>query len=162
MSTTPTPKPEIAQLFAEDRLRYPGMIPVEIAIFKAWFPRRANDYTSGEFNVRVGKGFDPGPAFGESERKAAIYSTQKRIDALLWQGQQPTILEVKYRASLLVIGQLVAYQILWILDNPGSPTPLLRCISAQSDDDTDTVMDKLGIKHDIVAADLSAFKRKSS
>jgi hypothetical protein len=162
MATTPPPKLEIAQRFAEDRLRYPGMLPLEIAIFKAWFARRAADYTDGEFNVRVGKGFDPGPAYGENERKAAIYSTQKRIDALLWQGPQPTILEVKYRASLLIIGQLVSYQILWMQANPGSLRPKLYAITNQTDDDSDYVMDVLGITHDIVPADLSAFKPKST
>lgn len=158
MSTTPPPTPGVAQHTLADRQTLPGLLPNETVIFKAWWALHNTEYTGYDFNVRVGSGFDPGDAFDEATRKSAIDSTKKRIDALLWRGDQPVIVEVKFRGTPPVIGQMVCYRLLWAREYPGKPSPILLLLCCQLDADTRYCLDQLGIGSEIVYCDLSGLK----
>lgn len=144
--------------FILERKDLPGMLPQEVAVFKAWWASNNAKFTDAQFNVRVGTGFDPGSAFSESVRKSAIDSTRKRIDALLYQGEQPYIVEVKYRAVPVVIGQILAYNLLFMRDHPQSLAPKLLLLCVLADDDTRYVLDQMGIPFEIVPANLTGIR----
>jgi hypothetical protein len=74
-----------------------------------------------------------------------VFSSRKRIDCLFWQGDEPTIIEVKERVSLAVLGQLRGYAHLLQEDRPGIPEPKLLAIGRYSDDDTLRVLTAGGI-----------------
>jgi len=95
-----------------DRLSYPGLLPREICVLRAWLRLHEQEYDRVDYCVRVGEGTDPGPGYPEEIRRQAIANSQKRIDAIAWQGQVPTIVEVKDRAGASAIGQLVTYRAL--------------------------------------------------
>ena len=115
--STPANTPE------SDRLTFPAMLPAEIAVFRAWLRLHQGEYDRFDYNTRVGPGFDPGPSAPDFVRTSSIASTRKRMDALLWQGDQPTIIEVKDRAGLSAIGQLLGYVTHWKIEHPHSVPP---------------------------------------
>lgn len=158
MSSSAPPNPEPAVLTAEQRLRMPGMIPQETRVFDAFWKLHGAEYTAVDFNVRVGTGYDPGPSVSDEQRRNSVMNTQKRIDALLWQGSIPTIAEVKLRCTHVVAGQVLAYRLLWQRENPGFQTPNMLIICAYIDADTAYVLDKLNILVQVVTPDLTGLK----
>lgn len=116
MSTVP-PTPQ------SERLTYPALLPAEINVLRAWLRLHEAEYTKFDYNVRVGPGFDPGPSSPDYIRKMARDSTRKRMDALAWAGSQPTIIEVKDRAGLSAVGQLMGYVVHWKIEHPHEVPP---------------------------------------
>lgn len=158
MSTPPQPKPGIPQFLSDDRLALPGMLPQEIVIFRTWWKDNASAFTAADFNVRVGTGFDPGEAYDVATRRSSVMSSQKRIDALLSGADGWKIIEVKYRATPLVIGQIICYSLLWEKDNPSLRPPSLLVLCYQTDSDTRYCCNKLAIELRTVQADFSGIK----
>lgn len=158
MSTPPLPASGKAQVTLADRLKLPGLLPEETLIFKAWWALHNTEYTNPDFNVRVGSGFDPGDSFDASSRESAIASTKKRIDAVVWKGNQAYIIEVKVRATPPVIGQVECYRVLWVRDNPDKPAPIPLLLYCRIDADTLYCLDQLGIASQMVYCDLSQVK----
>lgn len=120
-----TPLPQ----FEVDRLTYPAMLPAEIAVFRAWLRLHEGEYTAFDYNVRVGPGYDPGEGVMQAIRVMSIKSTQKRMDALAWQGDTPLIIEVKDRAGLSAIGQILGYKVHWQKENPQSIPPKILLVA---------------------------------
>jgi hypothetical protein len=116
MSASPTP-------LESDRLTYPAMLPAEIAVWRAWLRLHQTEYDRFDYNTRVGPGFDPGGGVPDFVRQMSIKNTKKRIDAVGWKGDQPLIVEVKDRAGLSAIGQLMGYIVHWKLENPHKVPP---------------------------------------
>ena len=158
MSTTPQPKPGVAQAIQAERLTFPGLIPQEVVIFSAWWAIHKDEYTAADFNVRVGSGFDPGPAFDPGVRKAQIFNSQRRLDALLTQGSALTIAEVKYRATPLAVGQLLTYRALYAKDHHQGANAKLLLIYFQIDQDTVYCAQQLGVELAQQPADFTGIK----
>jgi hypothetical protein len=158
MVTKPPPPPGIAQNMLADRQSLPGLLPQEIVIFKAWWAEHFSEYDAYDFNVRVGTGFDPGSKFDDSVRTSTIANSQRRIDALLLAGSVRTIVEVKYRATPLAIGQLLCYRELYTarFTNVSEVRLLLLCF--QVDEDTVYCAGKLGVAIQVVQADFTGIK----
>lgn len=137
MSTTPPGAAVNTQTLL--RTKYPGMLPQEAQLFDAWFQLHHTEFDTAGFNVRVGQGIDPGPAYDLVIRDMAIINSQFRLDALLSRQGLYYIVEVKIRPTPLAIGQLLAYKVLWMQDNPSKGVPALMLLSAGSSPDMNTV-----------------------
>ena len=120
-----------AQTLQAERLTYPGLLPREILIWQAWLKLHESQFTAYQYNVRVGTGVDPGPAYRTIVRQMAISNSQKRIDAVAWNGPVPTLFEVKFRAGAGAVGQLVVYAPLWAAANPNLPLANLALVTDQ-------------------------------
>lgn len=131
-----------------------------LLLTRSWFPERTGRestiildflkargelYDRFEFSVRVGTGQVPDPALPANVQRGIVYSSRKRIDMIVWQGEQPTIIEVKERLSPAVLGQLLTYQHLLLEDRPGIKMPALACIGRFFDDDTLRVLNTNGV-----------------
>jgi len=158
MSSKPTPPPGIAQNMLTDRQSLPGLIPQEIVIFKAWWAQHFAEYDTADFNVRVGTGFDPGDKFDASVRTSMIANSQRRIDALLQRAGLLTIVEVKYRATPLAIGQLLCYRELYMLLHPEVTSIRLLLLCFQIDSDTIYCAGRLRVDYQLVQADFTGIK----
>ena len=111
------------------RQSYPGLLPREIAILRSWLLQHESEYDRFEYNTRIGPGTDPGPTWDDATRKAAIANSQLRIDAIGWQGDTPTIIEVKENAGTSALGQLLTYNVTWQIERPGTPAPKLLLVT---------------------------------
>lgn len=145
----------------QDRLRFPGMLPREVLVMKAWLVLHEAEYDRFDYNVRLGQGTDPGPNWPPEIRQQAIQNTQKRIDAVAWKGNQPTLIEVKDRAGFSAIGQLVGYDALWPQSFPNSPVPKLLLVANRAAADIYPVVAKAGIVLELVAVDFSLLAIRS-
>lgn len=143
MSTAPAP-------MESDRLQFPALLPAEIAVRRAWLRLHQTEYDRFEYNVRVGPGFDPGPGLHPNDRQMAIDNTRKRIDALAWQGSNPTIIEVKDRAGLSAIGQLMGYIVHWKIEHPNQINPKALLVANRLAPGVQEVLQAHGVMFELV------------
>jgi hypothetical protein len=102
-----------AQRLESERAKYPAMQVDEILVWRNWLQLHEREYDRFDYNVRIGTGVDPGPAFPDNIRKSAIAIRSLRLDAVGWQGGAPSIFEVKRRAGPENVGQLLTYSSVW-------------------------------------------------
>ncbi len=148
----------LARRLQADRLKFPGMLPREIVVWRAWLRIFEREYDGFDYNVRLGRGDDPGPSFDDSIRQMAIENSKKRVDAVLFQGSRPTIVEVKDRAQASAVGQLLTYESLWLERFPTGPRPRLLLVTNRIAPDILPVLRKSGIELSIVVADFSELR----
>jgi hypothetical protein len=128
-------------------------------VLKAWLALHEAEYDSFDYNVRLGQGTDPGSQFPQDIRDMAIMNTQKRVDAVAYKSDQPTLIEVKDRAGFSAIGQIVGYDALWRQQNPTTPAPKLLLVCNRFPNDILPVLQRQGIEIAVVEVDFSILKR---
>jgi len=133
MSTPATP-------LESDRLSFPALLPAEIAVWRAWLRLHQAEYDRFDYNARVGPGFDPGGGVPDYIRTMSIANTKKRIDAVAWQGSAPTIVEVKDRAGMSAIGQILGYRVHWQKEHPQAPPPKMLLVANRLADGVSDVL----------------------
>jgi hypothetical protein len=148
--------PTSAQTLQADRLSFPGMLPKEILIWKGFLKQHESEFDSWQYNVRVGNGVDPGPGYAENVRQMAIANSQKRIDAVGWQGPVPTIFEVKFRAGAGAVGQMVVYAPLWAALYPLVPLTHLALVTDALQPDVQPALAAQGIALYVIPTDFSS------
>lgn len=144
--------PNPAQRLESDLQKYPGMLVDETVVWRAWAMLHQAEYDRFDHNIRLGKGSDPGPGFLPSVRQSQILNTQMRVDSIGWQGidnalvsgsitspQQiydvfpsavSTIFEVKRRATLQAVGEILGHFHAWVDEFPNNPQPSLMLVCA--------------------------------
>jgi hypothetical protein len=105
------------------------MVADEAAVWDRFIEKFPGRFDSVDYDFRVGEGETKLPFEEENYVRMAKMLSQLRIDALCWNGDQSTIIEVKERAVLSAIGQLQGYKILFVkdLENFLSPQLLMVC-----------------------------------
>ena len=96
--------------------KYPHLLPNEVRIWDKFLELMGKKWYRFEYDIRVGKGIDPGPTVPEPWRSLAIKLTQKRIDAIGYAEDGIWIFEVKPDASLGALGQVLSYKYLYERD----------------------------------------------
>ena len=129
-----------------DRSSYPGLMPEEVPVLRAWLAAHAAEWDSMEFNVRVGPGVDPGPTYSVEERAWAVTNSQRRLDALAKRPGLWAVVEAKVRAGASVMGQLLVYRSL-VLSLQDSPQVVsLVCVCQQVPEEIRVAMYSYGIE----------------
>lgn len=144
-----------AQRLQADRDKFPGLLPREILVLKAWLKMHEAEYDSFDYNVRIGQGHDPGAGWPEELRQMAIMNSQKRLDAVAWKSGQPTIVEVKDRATLSAVGQISMYLHLYVVDYSDGPTPKLLIVANRASADMAPLLQATGVELNLVQVDYS-------
>jgi hypothetical protein len=122
-----------------------GMRVTQRAITRRWLTENATRFDRVEFEVRVGEGTPPLSTFTDEQRADHKRQTQMRIDAVAWDRQYPTLVEVKKRLDTNAIGQLLTYRLLFMQANPNSPEPQMVAIGERADPDVVTSANAHGI-----------------
>lgn len=98
------------------RLRYPGLIPVESRLWRAFLLEHEGQFHDFEYNVRVGEGISPGnrvfsddPELDAKLRADWRDVTRKRIDVVAREGPATWIFEVEERLGVRALGNLLLY-----------------------------------------------------
>lgn len=155
-----------AQRLESERATYPAMQVDEILVWRNWLQLHQAEYDRFDYNVRIGTGVDPGPAFPDNIRKMAIAIRSLRLDAVGWNGDTPTIFEVKRRAGPENVGQLLTYRAVWEAQQLSAAGPTLVLVASDVVAHILPVVQQSGIQLVIVATDFSflspnAAKRKT-
>jgi len=108
-----------------------------------------------DYNVRIGTGKDPGASFRANIRQMAIAVTQQRLDAVGFQGDQPTIFEVKRRVTAAQIGQVLAYLATWTTTKLTATPPVGRLVGADFDENALHLLQQTGLQLDIAPVNFS-------
>lgn len=89
--------------------KYPGMKREEEELMNWFWERHTAEYVAAAYNVRVGLG-RPSPEWAdEALQRDWQMSTQLRIDALLWDSERLTVVEIKPLADAEAFGQAYLY-----------------------------------------------------
>lgn len=142
-----------AQRLEADLLSYPGMQVDETVVWRAWAALYQTEYDRFEHNIRLGPGNDPGPAYLPAVRQAEILNSQMRIDSVGWQeidnamlpavvnspqdvydvfpSALATIFEVKRRATLQAVGEILGYYSAWVEEWPNNPQPKMVIVCTE-------------------------------
>ena len=115
------------------RRHFPGLIPIESALWRVWLVTHEQDYDRFEYNVHVGKGINIAPRELEDDaelqakiQKQFQQATQKKIDVVGFRADAMTIFEVEERPGTRALGQLLLYrELLHDLRPPTAPTTLI-------------------------------------
>lgn len=126
-----------------------GMRITQRAITKKWLEENALRFDRVEFEVRLGNGTEPLSTFTDEQRADHKRQTQMRCDAVAWDREFPTLVEVKKRLDTNAIGQLLTYRLLFMADHPGVPEPQMVAVGERADPDVSSSANAHGIDVEI-------------
>ena len=115
-------------------------------LWKNFLLEHKNEYNSFDYDLKVGEGTEPPSAFEESLRYDFIELSKKRIDVVGYKDDVITLFEIKPRAGLSAVGQLLGYKQLFESTYPSLKVSHLICITAFLNMDEQKVYDQNGIK----------------
>lgn len=128
-----------------ERFKYPHMIEAEAKVWNRFIVEFPDYFDGCDYDWRVGDGMSVKPEWEENIKRMATMITQKRIDVVGWNGDHPTIVEVKNRAELSTLGQILGYFDLFVKDFPNFPKPEMLVLCHMIGDDDRFVLEKHGI-----------------
>lgn len=124
------------------RRKYPGLLPAEVLVWRAFCRLHEEDFTAFEYNVHVGQGVPPPPPapgvppdVQAASERAWRLSTQRKIDVVGHRPGETWIIEVERHGGVTALGQLVAYDQLWRQAGPGpfNVQLALVCVDVEQD-----------------------------
>ncbi len=128
------------------RYKYPHMLGDDIPIWERYLSLFPDEFDSVDYDFRVGEGIPPLDHLPENIKRDAKALTQKRIDVLAWNGENPTIIEVKKRAGLSTLGQILGYAALFKMDFRNIKEPELLIVTGKVYPDDLFVLEDKNIK----------------
>lgn len=124
---------------------YPEKTNRESGVLRDFLVRHLHDYDKVSFSVRIGEGIPADPNHLAGVQRSTTFSSKRRIDMVLWKGQQVTIVEAKHRLRHDVLGQLLSDRQLWLEERPNDLEPKLIAIGRESDEETERILSAHGI-----------------
>lgn len=100
---------------ANKNRQFPHLLPRDIEVWEAHLAAHPDDYQYIDYDVRVGRGRDPGPDYTDAIRSHALDLSKRRIDAVGHAVDHIAIIEITTRAGLKALGQMAAYPVLYAL-----------------------------------------------
>jgi hypothetical protein len=132
---------------------YPGLIPIEQALWRAFLVSHETEYDAFEYNVFVGRGvtapprvLDGDPALQAKLTQRFKEATQKKIDVVATQGAVTWIFEVHERAGAQSLGQLLLYEQLLVAGRPGLGQVELALVTRRLAPDVLPVFQEQGVR----------------
>ena len=119
----------------------------EKAIWLRYLMQGGAKYAPFTYDLRVGNGLDMGATANSYEVNAALALTRKRIDVLFVSNNTTVIVEVKQRAGLGAIGQLIGYRDLLRRDRPDIVAMNMLLVTDQLQPDLSHLLVENGIRY---------------
>ena len=120
----------------ELRHKYPHMIGEDSAVWQRFIIRFPDRFNTVDYDIKVGTGADTN--YITDPKYSSYWSnlTKKRIDVVAYKDKIATIIEVKNKASLFTLGQILGYKFLFTQSNPEltSIQTLIVCSVISPDD----------------------------
>lgn len=129
----------------QERNRFPHLLPGEVAVWRKFLVKYETGWEKFIYDVHVGKGSLPQADPSNRYQQNYTWVTKKRIDVVGYNGRAATIFEVRAKASLPLMGQLIGYKNLWMRENPDMAPPDLVMVCLECPPDDKVVMADNGI-----------------
>lgn len=124
---------------------FPHLKPAEGLLWAAFLRDHAQEYHTFDYDVRVGRGHPTSPDQPAFIRVMIAKLSPKRIDAVGWQGLQPTIFEVTPRGGRTLIGACMLYRQLYQETFPAVAVPGCSAVVASLDPDAGRFLAAAGV-----------------
>lgn len=98
--------------------RYRNLQRRDVAVWERWLDKHGNEWSAVAYDVAIGGAIPDDPDATEDQRLGWRYTTALKIDVLLRDGDDVTVVEVKPAASISAIGAAVAYPPALARDEP--------------------------------------------
>jgi hypothetical protein len=129
----------------EKRSWYPHLRPGDVAIWERFIEKYPIAYDEVQYDVNVGSPppFDPtvNPETGGED--SALY--KRKIDVVGFTKTSTTIMEIKPRASMSTIGQVLGYVDLYKRDVPNAGATVAMIVTDRMDQDALAFAQKSGV-----------------
>ena len=132
------------------RRKYTHMTGEDKAVWDRFIMKFPKAFDSVDYDFRVGEGEQLQLEFDEKIQRMVTMLSQLRIDAIGWNGEQPTIVEVKPRAVVSALGQIQGYKILFMRQFPKISAPLTLMVCEVISLDVQHVFDEMKIPVEVV------------
>jgi len=126
------------------------MIGEDLIVWNRFVDRFPHRFDSVDYDWRVGQGMALQESWEDTIKRMATMITQKRIDVIGWNGEVPTIIEVKKNVNTGTLGQILTYQYLFEREFPHFPKPSLLVVCGQMDVDDMSVLGGFQIPVEVV------------
>lgn len=127
------------------RKSYPERTTGESHVIRAFLLAHLLDYERIEFSRRVGQGIPPDPSHLPAVQRNTAFSSKLRIDLLAWQGNQPTIVEVKQDITPASLGQILTYRHHLVEEFPDAPEPRMVVVGRTASPDALVALQAHGV-----------------
>jgi hypothetical protein len=101
-------------------LKFPHLGPEDEAIWRKFIEQNPSEYSTVEYDVRVGEGRDYSEHPNDEYKADMIHLSKKRIDVIGFKLDEVHIIELKPKASLSAIGQVLCLKELYKRQNKTS------------------------------------------
>src|ERR1700758_799986 len=91
------------------KTRFDGLNDQAAELWVRWLKLYEDQFASFNYNVRVGRGLDPGPSATPAMREQWRAVTTKRIDVVGERAGQTWVIEIEPRPGLRTLGQIQGY-----------------------------------------------------
>ncbi len=132
------------------RYRYPHMLPDEREIWQKFMVLNPSRFETVDYDFRVGRGAPIPPGEEPHQARMITMLSQKRIDVLAWEGEDPTIIEIKRRVGLGTLGQIEGYKILFMNYFPMFQEPNVLVVCEEISDDDRFVLEAAAVPVTVV------------
>jgi len=126
------------------------MLGEDIPIWERFIVKFPDRFDSVDYDWRVGVGMELQSGWEDNIKRMATMVTQKRIDVLGWNGERPTIIEVKKAVNISTLGQVLGYQILFVHDFPHISKPNILVVTEFLGGDDRLVLDSYTVPVEVV------------
>jgi hypothetical protein len=96
-------------MLESERGQYEGLNLDSRNLWVQWLKLYQSEFESFTYNVRLGKGLDPGPSVSDTTRAQWRALTSKRADVVAERPGQTWLIEVEPRVTARTVGQIVVY-----------------------------------------------------
>lgn len=114
---------------------FPHLMPAEAIIWTRFMAQHGHEWDRWDYDVRVGEGRPVDPSWPREIQDMARHLTRKRIDAIGWRGNSPTIFEVTPRAGRATLGAIWMYAELFDREHPEHPVATTAVVTVRIDPD---------------------------
>jgi hypothetical protein len=128
-------------------LSFTHLVPEEISLARAFITQNPIAATSWRFDEHLGDGMSPQPDWPPWLGLMAKTLTQRRVDLVGVTEAIDWIIELKPRANIHAIGQLLVYQKLYVIKHPDRPQPRLALVAAYKGFDLDPTLEEYNISY---------------
>jgi hypothetical protein len=129
----------------EPKIKYPHMLPAEAEIWDRFLKIRQPPFINLEYDVHVGDTPIPPATLPDYLRGMYDSVMKKRIDVVAHDTDVIYVIEVKPRAGMSALGQVLAYKYLYTRDfSPGKPVEM-RIVSEREEPNIREIAEPLGV-----------------
>jgi len=138
------------RLLYRPRRNYTHMTGEEKATWDRFIAKFPVRFDSVDYDFRVGVGEIPPEDYPANYSRMVTQLSQLRIDVVGWNGEIPTIVEVKERGVVSALGALTGYRVLFVRDMPNFRMPGLLLVCGSISQDALTVFEAVDIPVEVV------------